>query len=63
MEYFWPIICNPVLKLEASVGDKRWPVGTMPNPLFGNLSKIALYAYILGSFFCSRFPYYPKNDP
>lgn len=45
MEFFWPIRCNPIMKLEASVGDKRWPVESLLYPLFGNLSKIALYLF------------------
>lgn len=53
--------CNPDLLLEASFGNKRWPVGTLYSPLLGDFIRIA--SHILGSSHCYRLPYYPSNVP
>ena len=65
------IRCNPIPVLEASFGDKGWPVGALPPPLISDFIYIA-YIYIhIHTFFRTGnweastvlFPYYPSNSP
>lgn len=57
------IRCNTSLTLEAPFGYKRCQVGAV-SPLFGDFIYITfIYVYILGNFYCIRFPYYLLNGP